>query len=353
MVHLDIRHMKLHIKQILPAEICHYASHDQIITSTWNRVSVKTASGELTFNLPSDGWKSLFGLTRLTRRALRLDKCNVVPVEGGYVCIRQGRVYRYDETSGQLNESLRLKNCRNVLHQSIAVIAGKELFFGEYGNNGERAEVPVYRSRDGGRSWQVVYLFPAGSIKHVHGCYYDDVEKKVWVLTGDFKDECRILCADRDFKNIEWIGDGQQTFRTCNVFFERDSVHWIMDSQLQDSYHIRLDRKTRKVERKGLFPGPVWYIKYLEDGFYLAATAQEIGPGVKDGFTHLMVSRDLETWQDVHRFSHDGLPKRWFKFGVIGFADGVQSSDNFYLFGEAIRSLDGRVALCAIEEGQS
>jgi hypothetical protein len=341
--------MELKKNQLIPGEICHYASSDMLITSFYNRVRVSKVAREIDFRLPSDGWKTPFGLFRLSRRALRLDKCNVVPVEGGYVAVRQGRVYRYDEGSEALSETLRLKNCRNVLHQSIAVIEGTELFFGEYGNNAERAEVPIYRSCDAGRSWQTIYTFPAGKIKHVHGCYYDAFENKIWVLTGDFKDECHILCADRDFKHIEWIGDGQQLYRTCNLFFEKDSVHWIMDSQLQDSHHIKLDRKTRKIEKKNAFPGPVWYSKRLEDGYYLAATAQEIGPGVKDGFAHLMVSRDLETWEDVRQFEHDGLPKRWFKFGVIGFADGAQTSKNFYLFAEAIKGLDGRIALCEID----
>jgi hypothetical protein len=341
--------MKFTIKNILPGEICHYASPEMMITSSYNRVFVNRNGREDSFSLPSDGWKSILGIFRLTRRALRLDKCNVVPVDGGFVVVRQGRVYRYDEAARTLTQTLVLKNCRNVLHQSIAVIDGKELFFGEYGNNPNRAEVPVYRSTDGGRSWQPVFVFPAGRIKHVHGCYFDPIEKKVWVLTGDFKDECHILVADSEFKHIEWIGDGQQTFRTCNVFFEKDSVHWIMDSQLQDSFHIKLDRKTRKIEKKQPFPGPVWYIKRLEDGIYLAATAQEIGPGVKDGYAHLMASRDLETWQDVYLFEHDGLPKRWFKFGVIGFADGAQRSDNFYIFTEAVKGFDGRIALCAIE----
>ena len=340
--------MKLILKKVIHREICHYASPELLITSQYNRVYVKKDGRELSFKLPSDDWKALFGLFRLTRRAIRLDKCNVVPVADGYVVVRQGRVFHYEESSGCLTQALVLKNCRNVLHQSIAVVNGRELFFGEYGNNPDRGEVPIYRSLDGGRTWQTIFTFAAGKVKHVHGCYYDPVEKKVWVLTGDFKDECRILCADRDFKNIEWIGDGQQTFRTCNLFFEKDSVHWIMDSQLQNSYHIRLNRKTRKIEKKQLFPGPVWYIKRLEDGYYLAATAQEIGPGVKDKFAHLMVSCDLETWEDIHYFEHDGFPKRYFKFGVIGFADGPQSSDGFYLFAEAIKGLDGKTALCEI-----
>lgn len=87
----------------------------------------------------------------------------------------------------------------------------------------------------------------------------------------------------------------------------------------------------------------------MGDGYYLAATAQEIGLGVKDKYAHLMVSKDLEKWEDIYQFQHDGFPRRYFKFGVIGFADGYQQSNSFYLFAEAIKRLDGKIALCEIK----
>ena len=340
--------MELIIKQVLDREICHFAGPNTLITSRFNTIHIQKNGADFTFRIPDNDWKRVLGFTRLARRALRLDKCNVVPVQEGLVIIRQGVVYHYDEKTGEVEQVLRLKNCRNVLHQSIAVVDDKELYFGEYGNNPSRSEVPIYRSLDGGKNWETIFTFPKGRTKHVHGCYQDPFEKRIWVLTGDFENECHILCADRNFKDVEWIGNGQQEYRACNVFFEKDAVHWIMDSQLQDSYHIKLDRKTRAIEKKQLFPGPVWYIKALTDGYYLAATAQEIGPGVKDRQAHLMVSKDLESWEDLQQFQHDGFPKKLFKFGVIGFADGPQTSRSFYLFAEAIKGLEGKTALCEI-----
>ncbi|MEJ2637176.1 MAG: hypothetical protein P8184_18065, partial [Calditrichia bacterium] len=110
----------------------------------------------------------------------------------------------------------------------------------------------------------------------------------------------------------------------------------------------QLERKSRTIKKKQLFPGPVWYIKRLTDGYYLAATVQEIGPSVKTRSAHLMVSRDLDRWEDIYQFPHDGLPKRYFKFGVIGFPDGRCQSDSFYIFAEAVKGLDGKTALCEI-----
>lgn len=340
--------MKLVIKQVLDREICHFASPDTRITSKFNRIFIQKGGVETELQIPGDDWKRVFGYSRLARRALRSDKCNVVPVDQGLVIIRQGTVFHYSEKDDRLTRVLSLQNCRNVLHQSISVVDNREIFFGEYGNNPSRLGVPVYRSLDGGKHWETIFTFPKGKTKHVHGCYRDPYEDKIWVLTGDFDNECHILCADRDFKSVEWIGNGRQEYRACNVFFEKEAIHWIMDSQLQDSFHVKLDRKTRTIEKKQRFPGPVWYIKRLTDGISLAATAQEIGRGVKDRFVHLMVSKDLDTWEDLHQFRHDGFPKKVFKFGVIGFAEGAQTSQSFYLFAEAIKGLDGKLVLCEI-----
>lgn len=326
----------------------HYAGRDLFVSSHHNLVYMSDGSRTVEIPLPNPMLSHVFGYSRLARRALRLDKCNVAPVGEHAVIVRQGVVYHYDSKARELRSTLKLRQCRNVLHQSITVVGDDDVFFGEYGRNKDRGPVPVYRSRDGGRSWATIYEFAAGTIKHVHGCYWDRFDRKLWVLTGDFENECHILIADVDFKNVETIGDGGQTYRACNVFFERDAVHWIMDSQLEPSHHIRFDRATKQITRLDVFPGPVWYIKRLVDGYYLAATAQEIGPGVRDTYSHLMVSSDLKSWDSVHRFEHDGWPKRYFKFGVIGFADGPQASDRFYIFGEAIKGMDGKIARCRL-----
>lgn len=342
--------MRFVVGSTLDREIIHYASDKLVISSSYNKIFIQQNDVESIVQLPGDGWKKLFSLMRIGRRASRLDKCNVVPVRDGLVIIRQGIVYHYAQESKKLTPTLKLKNCRNILHQALLVLDNGDMYFGEYGNNPKRTEVPVYRSQDSGRSWQIIYTFPAGKIKHVHGCYWDPYEKKIWVCTGDFAGECFALSTDRDFKQIEWIGDGQQTYRMCNAFFEPDAIHWIMDSQLEDSTHIRMDRQTRTIQKLTVFPGPVWYIKRLEDGYFLAVTAQEIGAGVHDRYAHVMVSKDLMHWEDVHQFEHDGLPKRLFKFGVVAFADGPQTSRRFYLFGEALKNFDGKTIVCQLQD---
>ena len=343
------------LKELRDREIVHYADGTRLVTSRQQLVYLNRQgqANESSVALPEAGWKKLLGRSRLVRRALRWDKCNVAPVgknRENLLILRNGRVYVFDPGAQQLHRVLRLRNCRNVLHQSVAVLGDEEIILGEYGSNRDARPVPVYRSLDGGFSWETVFEFPPGKTRHVHGCYWDPYEKKLWIFTGDADREVCVLVADREFKSVEWLGDGTQRWRAVSAFFTADHVYWITDSPLERNHLIKLHRRSRTTEKLAPFPGPVWYSKQTTDGFYLAATACETGPGVLDQYAHLLVSRNLEDWREAARFPWDGWPKGFFKFGVLGFADGAQSSREFYLFGEALRGLDGVAWQCSLEE---
>lgn len=338
--------MKLNIISKLDKEIIHFAEGNILISSKYRTIFFQRGKEIKKIRLPESIIKRPFGFFRLSRRALRLDKCNVFLHENNLIIIRQGHVYLYKDKENRLIHTLKLRNCRNVLHQSISISPEGYIYFGEYGNNKERKPVPVYCSQNGGETWEEIYTFSVGSIRHIHGCYYDKFTDKIWVCTGDFENENCLLIADKSFNNIKNIGNGQQKFRTCNLIFTPNEVQWLMDSQLEPSYHIKFDRKTEKITIGQKMMGPVWYTKELSDGYYLAATAQEIGDGVLDDKAYLYYSVDLKNWKILSRFEHDGYPKRYFKFGVIGFADGKQSSNDFYIFLEALKGFDGKSLRC-------
>ena len=330
-------------------EIVHFAQGETLITSKYRTVYFETNAKTIRIKIPeSNPLKLIFGFFRLSRRALRLDKCNVFLHQNNLIIIRDAKVYLYNSEDKSLNLTLNLKNCRNILHQSIASTPEGYIYFGEYGGNSVRDEVPVYCSKDGGRSWDKVYIFPSGSVRHIHGCFYDKFTDKIWVCTGDFNGENFLLFADKEFSEVDRIGDGGQKYRTCNLIFTPTHVHWLMDSPLEVSHHIAMDRKTMNIVVGQKLMGPVWYLKELENNIYLAATAQETGDGVLDSYIHLYISTDLNKWESIRKFKHDGLPKRYFKFGVIGFAEGKQSEDAFYVFFEAIKGFDGKSAICKL-----
>jgi len=287
--------------------------------------------------LPVTVVQRILGLTRLSRRLFRLDKSCVLPTATGYVVFWQGNVYHLKHNDPTPYLTLKLTGCRAPLHASVANIDGKNLYFGEYGRPHPVGK-SVYHSPDGGLTWEKIFNIPCDKIRHIHACKWDPYEEKIWVFTGDFDGQAHVLCADREFKDVEWIGDGSQYYRAVGSFFEKDSVHWVMDSPLTDVHHIRMDRKTRAISIGQAFPGPVWYLKRL----------QEIGPSHKDSKIHLFASRNMRKWVEVASFDHDGFKKGLMKFGVAAFAEGPQTSDAFYLHFEAIRKLDGKVCLCGL-----
>lgn len=334
-------------------EIVHYVDRDETVFSSYNNVIHKKLNNVKKIKIPETEKIFLAKYSRKLRRLFRQDKMNVVfsnKDRENFIIIRNGLVHSYDTRKEVFKCVLKLQNSRNLLHQSIAVLDNGVLFFGEYGNNKKRKPVPLYKSIDSGVTWQLAYKFKKNSVKHIHGCYWDEYSQKLWILTGDFDGECWILTADKEFKEIEWLGDGSQVWRAVNLFFERDFIYWIMDSQIEDSHLIKYDRNLRTIQIMQKFPGPVWYIKRLEGGGYLAATACEVGPAVKDNYAHLFYSEDLEHWKEIWKCEHDGLPKRFFKFGVIGFPDGVCTKDRFYMFFEALKGFDGKVVQCHLEE---
>lgn len=345
--------MPIRLEELAGVEIVHYAAPGVLVWSRANVVTVEAGGRRRGFALPNPGWRALASWSRLARRAARLDKCNPFPVfEGGrlaaVVAIRLGEVYRIDLDSGEVTATLRLRNCRNVLHQSICVTPKGYLYFGEYGTNPDYRPVPVYRSRDGGRSWEVAHEFPAGAVRHVHGCFWDPHGRRVWVATGDGKGEAYLVSGDEELNDLRFYGDGSQDYRTICPFFLEDAVVWGMDTDLAAPHLCRLDRASGRLEKLRRFPGPVWYGKELADGWRVLATATEARPGTSDDRAHLFVSRDALEWREVLVADHDGLPKRIFKSGVISFADGPQTSDSFYLSAEALRSMDGRSFRCSL-----
>ena len=335
------------------SEIIHVLDNDSgnYIESRAPDFYIRMDGKDYHLRLPLDVPRRLTAHWRMARRLLRTDKANAVFVDHGraVVLLYMGAIYRWAPGQHEAVQVGTLRQCRNVLHQAVAVVDGADIYFGEYGSNGGRAAVPVWASRDGGRSWNVVYEFPAGTIKHIHGVYADPFTDDLWVATGDFENECFLLRADRGFERVERFGDGTQAWRTVALLFERERISWVMDSQLERSYLHHMDRATGALTRGQGFPGPVWYAKTLDDGVSLVQTTCEEGPGVQTNAAHLFASRDNDTWIEVARFEKDALPMHYFKSGIIGFADGRQTSRRFAMFGEALRGLEGRAAICSLQ----
>ncbi|NQV51345.1 MAG: GNAT family N-acetyltransferase [Candidatus Marinimicrobia bacterium] len=336
------------IEKTIDQEIAHFCDDKIKIFSKFNRVTIEQKGSETRqISLPVSISQRILGLHRLSRRLFRLDKSSIIPTSSGYVAFWQGNVFHLSHEDDKPNHTLSLVGCRNPLHNSVANIDGNILYVGEYGQPHEAGK-SIYRSLDGGLSWEKIYNIPQSKIRHIHACKWDPFEEKIWVFTGDFEGQSWVLCADKDFKDVEWIGDGSQQYRAVDAIFDKVAVHWVMDSPLSEVHHIRLDRKTRSIRIGKVFNGPVWYLKKLMDGVTLAGSVQEVGPSHVDTKVHIYATRNMKKWVDIAQFDHDGFKKGIMKFGVAAFADGEQDSTSFYIHFEAVSGFDGKVVQCSL-----
>ena len=333
------------------AESVHYFNNEVNVFTKFDKVFIEENSSITEIQIPIKWWKKIVGNLRILRRLLRIDQYTIKLVgkdKQVLVIINDGNVYYYDKQKKILQLTLKLKQCKQLLKNSICETKNGELFFGEYGQNKKRLPIPIYKSTDKGKSWKIVYNIEAKKARHVHGCFWDNFENKIWILTGDFKDENHFICVDKEFKKIEWIGDGTQKFRACNLFFEENYIYWITDSELEKNYLYKLKRENRKYLRLQPFPGPVWYTKKINENNYLASITCEKGPGSHPNYGFIYHSKNLEKWNKVMVLEKDFWPKKYFKNGVISFSDGRQKINSFEISGEGFKYFDGNSHICEI-----
>lgn len=326
-------------------EIHHYSSDNLEIFSFSNEISILQNNIELKTKLPLTFLDKISKYFRLTRRLFRTDKCNVFVInelELKLLIIRRGSVYTFSKEKG-LKFNFKLRNCRNIMHIDLCRLPNGDLFFGEYGSNNDRKKVPIYGSFDGAENWKIVYEFPKNSIKHIHNVKYDKFTGTIWCCTGDNDGENNIIIFNKKFEIIKQLNDGSQLYRTCNLFFKKNFVYWLMDSPNDISYVIKYNRKTEEIMNIKNLAGPVWYSKEINDDMYLAATSVEPGYSMQHKTAELLFSSDLLNWKVIKKFKKDLFHIDFFKYGVIAFPNGNQNPEKITYFGEALKTIDGEI----------
>ena len=243
-----------------------------------------------------------------------------------------------------------------VLHGSICEDEEGWTYFGEYFMNKARQPVRIWRISKDLLEWEIAYQSDSGMIRHVHGIYRDPFHENVmWVTVGDFTGECYLLRTDDRFRHIERYGDGSQIWRAVNLFFTRDHVSWLTDSNLEPNHACRMTRKDGSLTIGQSIDSPAWYGCTLEGGkWHMAFTTVERGPAVLTDTSSILVSQNAFRWQTVSGFKKDFLrPMQVFKYGVISCPSGDMQLESFYLSGEGLIGLDGKSirARITVEQG--
>jgi hypothetical protein len=126
----------------------------------------------------------------------------------------------------------------------------------------------------------------------------------------------------------------------------------LTDSEVDQNYACRLDRRTLDVEIGHEIPASAWYGVQLPGPVMIAFTVVERGPGVLRDTAAVLASRDGITWRELASFRKDRWRPYWlFKNGVLTSPSGHASLDDLWLSGEALVGLDGSSIRISIDRG--
>jgi hypothetical protein len=218
---------------------------------------------------------------------------------------------------------------RGIRPLHVTAAPSGRIYWGEYFDNRERAEVHIYVSTDRGSTWQVAYTFPAGSIRHVHNIVYDRWGDCLWILTGDEGAECKVLRAASDLSSVEVVLAGNQQARAVAAIPMENGLYLSTDTPFEKNHVYRLNREGN-VERVGdLASSSIFGCKVsVRAGEAMFFSTMVEPSAVNTGReVQLAGSGDGTNWQVLARWKKDNLPMRYFQYGNVFLPDGENATN--------------------------
>ena len=246
-------------------------------------------------------------------QAGRLGIQNLIQLSSGTViCVADGVLYRSTDL-GTFAAVFSDFQGRRPLRMGICQDSLGRICFGEYLVNPERRAIHLWRSEDDAQSWHPVFTWPSGTIAHIHFVQFDPYEQALWVGTGDEDHECQFLWSSDGGVSFDSVGGGTQLWRAGSILFTREAIFWGTDIGIdhndQSNYIVKLDRKTRSLQKMMRTEGPAYYSTQLTDGTLVVGTCVERANRHNDRCLHLYWTRDQGEWNNLRLWPKMPAPK--------------------------------------------
>lgn len=305
-------------------------------TGAWQRVAE--------FRPP---WRGRLSVrNRLTARLFRdgFHALAVLP-SGGLVAAVPGAIVRLSAGETEFRPTHQIARGTRPLH--ISAVPGGAIYWGEYFDNPQREEVHIYGSGDGGSTWNVAYTFPKGAIRHVHNIVHDTWGNCLWVLTGDYGDECRILRASCDLSSVETVLQGNQQARAVALVPLEGAVYFSSDTPLQENFIYRLDRGGSLTKQAAINSSSIYGCRVGDQVFF--STMVEPSEINRDRSVRLYGGVPGNTrWQSLLEWRKDRWPMGLFQYGNALLPDGENSSRFLAVTTVAVESDDMVISLFSL-----
>jgi hypothetical protein len=291
-------------------------------------------------------WRRVTSSLRWTARLCR-DGFHALGVlsSGSLVAAVPGAIVTQKLGEKSFTISHRVKRGTRPLH--LTPTPDGRVFWGEYFDNPRREEVHIFGSRDQGSSWQIVYTFSRGEIRHVHNIIYDKWEECLWILTGDYGPECRILRASLDFRDVEPVIAGNQHARAVAILPTRNALYFSSDTPLEPNHVFRLDRSGSLTSVADLSSSSIYGCK-IDDKMFFSTMAEPSTANTEREVRLYAGGEDCD-WKPVLSWTKDRLPMRYFQYGNGILPDGDNTSGLLAITTIAIEKGDLETTLWSLD----
>jgi hypothetical protein len=281
--------------------------------------------------------RNLGSKNRMSARLLRSGFQNLAFYDDKIIAIIDKHIAVLEKESKKFKPTFKIIKGTRPL--GMAATPDGNIYWGEYFNNKEREPVSVYRSKDGGYSWEVIYTFPEGTIRHIHNMFYDSFDDSLWILTGDEDSESKILKTDRNFNSIEVIFQRNQQSRAATMIIEKDYIYYATDTPYEQNYIYRIERKTGQREKLAEISGPSMY-SCKAGKMYFFSSAAEPGECYYPAAC-VWGSSDGDKWHKLIEWTKDRWHPGYFQFGNVFLPKGTIEDKILAMTGAAVREIDG------------
>lgn len=309
--------------------------------------------------------KKLINSFRLTQRLLRTEigPAILLECEAKVLLTAFGSFYLLDVDTGKIQIEGVVGRGKRPLVMAAVEVEGFDpgVYFGEYIGNPSKQPVSIFH-RDHEARWTPVYTFETGEINHIHAIVPDQINKCLYILTGDFGEGAAIWIARNNFSDIKrLVSRGQQT-RACWLVRDHDRLLYATDTQLEINHLnvVKIDEHDHPIEFQSLFPvnGSSIYAMQSKSFGMVFSTSVEPSPNPKNFILGLLDRKPAKgiVGNSVCIYSgnlakgftlllsaeKDIFPARSFQFGAFMFPSGVPADAGvIHAYGAAVKKYDG------------
>lgn len=269
-------------------------------------------------------WRSITSQTRLGSRLVR-DGFHALAVHrnGNLIAAVPGAIATLRKGDSEFRVTHQLLRGTRPLH--LCSTPEGRVYWGEYFDNAQRDEVHIYASDDGGLRWNMAYTFPKQAIRHVHNIIYDRWAQCLWIFTGDYGRECKILKAPLDLSRIDEIVAGNQQARAVAVIVDESGLFFASDTPLEQNHVYHLDRRGRLQQCSEVSSSSIYGCR-THGGMFFSTMIEPSEANPSRNVT-LYGSADGEHWDALAKWRKDRRSMKYFQYGNAFLPDGDNSTD--------------------------